>query len=98
MCGLTATPLPESGRGDLIALCPGLQWEALMIIDLHSWEAGYAEGRLGRPSQCPDNLDKLSYSSGYCEGRAVRAGMFKKKAPLTLRPGGNPAAAATQSF
>jgi hypothetical protein len=22
MCGLTATPLPESGRGDLIALCP----------------------------------------------------------------------------
>ena len=59
---------------------------ALMIIDLHSWEAGYAEGRLGRPSQCPDNLDKLSYSSGYCEGCAVRAGMFKKTPRLRYVP------------
>ena len=59
---------------------------APMIIDLHSWEGGYADGKLGRPSQCPDNLDKLSYSSGYCEGRAVRAGMFKKTPRLRYVP------------
>jgi len=39
-------------------------------IDLDSWEAGYADGRSGRPPQCPDNLDSFSYSSGYREGRA----------------------------
>jgi hypothetical protein len=57
-----------------------------MIIDLYSWEAGYAEGRLGRPLQCPDSLDKLSYSSGYCEGRAVRAGTFRKAPRLRYVP------------
>jgi hypothetical protein len=59
---------------------------ALMIIDLYSWEAGYAEGRRGRPSQCPDNLDKLSYSSGYCEGRAVRVGTSRKTPRLRYGP------------
>ena len=49
-----------------------------MIIDLDSWEKGYADGKLGRPSQCPDNLDGLSYSSGYCEGRAVNAGVPRR--------------------
>jgi hypothetical protein len=42
-------------------------------IDLDSWEAGYADGRSGRPHQCPDNLDSFSYSSGYWVGRASRA-------------------------
>jgi hypothetical protein len=49
-----------------------------MIIDLDSWELGYADGQLGRPPQIPDNLDPFSYSSGYCEGRACGAGMRKK--------------------
>jgi hypothetical protein len=49
-----------------------------MIIDLDSWETGYADGQLGRPTRCPDNFDRFSYSSGYCEGRACRAGVRKK--------------------
>jgi hypothetical protein len=40
-----------------------------MIIDLDSWETGYADGQLGRPSQCPAGLDRFSYSGGYCQGR-----------------------------
>jgi len=39
-----------------------------MIIDLASWETGYADGQLCRPSQCPAHLDEFSYSSGYCQG------------------------------
>jgi hypothetical protein len=41
-----------------------------MIIDLDSWEAGYDDGLLGRPSQCVAGLDRFSYSSGYCQARA----------------------------
>jgi hypothetical protein len=59
---------------------------ALMIIDLHSWEAGYADGQLGRALQCPDNLDGLSYSSGYCEGRAAKAGKSRKAPRLRYVP------------
>jgi hypothetical protein len=36
-----------------------------MIVDLDSWEKGYADGQLGRASQCPTDLDPLSYSSGW---------------------------------
>ncbi len=39
-----------------------------MIIDLDSWEAGYADGRLGCGAACPENHDEVSYSSGYREG------------------------------
>jgi hypothetical protein len=45
-----------------------------MIVDLESWEAGYDDGLLGRPSQCTSGLDRFSYSSGYCQARACRAG------------------------
>ena len=45
-----------------------------MIIDLESWEIGYSDGQLGRPSECPGDCDQVSYSSGYREGRAARAG------------------------
>jgi hypothetical protein len=45
-----------------------------MIIDLDSWEAGYDDGLLGRPSQCMPGLDRFSYSSGYFQARACRAG------------------------
>jgi hypothetical protein len=46
-----------------------------MIIDLDSWEAGYDDGLLGRPSQCVPDLDRFSYSSGYFQARACcRAG------------------------
>src|SRR5262245_28230717 len=45
-----------------------------MIIYLDSWEAGYGDGLLGRPSQCTDGLDRFSYSSGYVQARASRAG------------------------
>jgi hypothetical protein len=45
-----------------------------MIIDLDSWEAGYDDGLLGRPSQCMPDLDRVSYSSGYFQARACRAG------------------------
>jgi hypothetical protein len=43
-------------------------------IDLDSWEVGYADGQVSRPSQCPANLDSFSYSTGYCEGRACHVG------------------------
>jgi hypothetical protein len=45
-----------------------------MIIDLDSWEAGYADGLRGRPSQCTPALDRFSYSSGYFQARASSAG------------------------
>jgi hypothetical protein len=51
-----------------------------MIIDLDSWEAGYADGELGRSFQCPPERDLASYSSGYREGRAYRSGV-RRKAP-----------------
>ena len=56
---------------------------AQMIIDLDSWEAGYADGRLGCGPACPENRDEVSYSSGYREGRATRAGVRMK--PPRLR-------------
>jgi hypothetical protein len=46
----------------------------IMIVDLESWEAGYDDGLLGRPSQCTPGLDRFSYSSGYCQASACRAG------------------------
>jgi len=44
-----------------------------MIVDLDSWEAGYDDGLLGRPSQCTPGLDRFSYSSGYVQAHACRA-------------------------
>ena len=41
-----------------------------MIVDLESWEVGYDDGFLGRPSQCTPGLDGFSYSSGYFQARA----------------------------
>jgi hypothetical protein len=41
-----------------------------MIIDLDSWEMGYADGQNGHASQRGVDLDPLSYSSGYVQGRA----------------------------
>jgi hypothetical protein len=45
-----------------------------MIIDLQSWEAGFDDGLLGRPSQCVPGLDGFSYSSGYHQARTCHAG------------------------
>jgi len=45
-----------------------------MIVDPESWEAGYDDGLLGRPSRCTPGLDRFSYSSGYVQARACRAG------------------------
>jgi len=56
---------------------------AHMIIDLDSWEAGYADGRLVCGPACPEHHDEVSYSSGYREGRATRAGARMK--PPRLR-------------
>jgi hypothetical protein len=41
-----------------------------MIIDLDSWEEGYGDGLVGRPSRCTPGLDHFSYSSGYSQARA----------------------------
>jgi hypothetical protein len=61
-----------------------------MIVDLDSWEAGYGDGLLGRPSQRLPALDWFSYSSGYLQARARRAGTredFRRRAtrPSTHR-------------
>jgi hypothetical protein len=45
-----------------------------MIIDLESWEAGYADGKRGRTAACPADRDQVSYSSGHREGHAARTG------------------------
>jgi hypothetical protein len=56
-----------------------------MIIDLDSWEMGYADGQHGRPSERRADLDPFSYSSGYAQGRAQELGhprsSRKQKAP-----------------
>jgi len=54
-----------------------------MIVDLDSWEAGYGDGLLGRPSQRLPALDWFSYSSGYFQARAYRYGT--KEAPRYAR-------------
>ena len=55
-----------------------------MVIDLDSWEAGYADGRLANRAKCPSNCDALSYSSGYREGVACRT--EKQEATRRRRP------------
>jgi hypothetical protein len=62
----------------LIAFAPRwFLWESQMVIDLDSWESGYADGRFGRRPRCPVCLDQRSYSSGYDVGRAVNAGLCR---------------------
>jgi hypothetical protein len=41
-----------------------------MTIDFESWDAGYVDGQIGRPSHCPINLERFSYLIGYRERRA----------------------------
>ena len=41
-----------------------------MVIDLDSWEMGYADGQNGHGFQRRVDVDPLSYSSGYVQGRA----------------------------
>ena len=57
-----------------------------MIVDLDSWEAGYGDGLLGRPSQRLPALDWFSYSSGYLQARARRAGTREDFRPRATRP------------
>jgi len=39
-----------------------------MMIDFEGWDVGYADARNGEPSQCPTNVDPISYLNGYREG------------------------------
>jgi len=50
-------------------LPPFWGWRGPMIIDLDSWEMGYADGLNGHPSRPQADLDPFSYSSGYVQGR-----------------------------
>jgi hypothetical protein len=59
----------------------------IINIDLDSWEVGYADGHFGRLSQCPANLDSVSYSSGYYEGRACHTGTDRNQS--ARRPASN---------
>ena len=38
------------------------------MIDFEGWDMGYADARNGQPSQCPPNVDPISYLGGYREG------------------------------
>jgi hypothetical protein len=62
----------------------GLDKGGKMVVELESWEAGYDDGLLGRPSQCTQGLDQFSYSSGYGQGHACRASA--PEAPRYTRP------------
>jgi hypothetical protein len=55
-----------------------------MTIDFESWDAGYVDGQVGRPSHCPANLDRFSYLIGYREGRAYQ---MENQAAHTAAPG-----------
>jgi hypothetical protein len=61
----------------------GLGMGVNMIIDLDSWESGYADGRLGRAASCPPGFDPVSYASGYREAQAYLAGYRQR--PTRLR-------------
>jgi hypothetical protein len=39
-----------------------------VMIDFEGWDMGYADARNGQPSQCPPNVDPISYLGGYREG------------------------------
>ena len=56
-----------------------------MIINLESWETGYADGHLGRPYDCLPELDVASYSIGFRAGCACRDGV-RKEAPRLRYP------------
>jgi hypothetical protein len=49
-CDWMATPAQEFGHDHHIQSCLCEKGEQ-MIVDLDSWEAGYGDGLLGRPSQ-----------------------------------------------
>ena len=59
-----ATGIWSSSASLVIKHC----WGAKMMIDFEGWDVGYADARNGQPSQCPTNVDPISYLSGYCEG------------------------------
>ena len=67
-CGPITTHPPKFGLCDHVGLRLTFGDGCKMIIDLDSWETGYADGQLSRPSRCPADLDQFSYSSGYCQG------------------------------
>jgi hypothetical protein len=56
-----------------------------MIIDLESWEAGYEDGLVGRPSRRAPGLDQLSYSGGYFQACSCRAGTHEDSQPHETR-------------
>jgi hypothetical protein len=56
-----------------------------MIIDLESWEAGYDDGLVGRPSQCAPGLDQFSYSGGYLQACSCRTGTHEDPQPHDTR-------------
>jgi len=85
-----ATGAQEFGHDHHIQSRPARKAGSKMIVDLDSWEAGYGDGLLGRPSQHMPALDWFSYSSGYLQARARRAGTredFRRRAarPSTQR-------------
>jgi hypothetical protein len=50
-----------------------------MIIDLESWETGYDDGLVGRPSQCAPGLDQFPYSG--LQACSCRAGTHEDPQP-----------------
>jgi hypothetical protein len=89
-CDWMATGEQEFGHDHHIQSSPARKASNQMIVDLDSWEAGYGDGLLGRPSQRLPALDWFSYSSGYLQARARRAGTredFRRRAtrPSTHR-------------
>jgi hypothetical protein len=49
-----------------------------MIMDLDSWEAGYADGQLDRSFECRGGLDALSYAAGYRAASAYVAAKSRR--------------------
>jgi len=80
----------NGARRDRIRACKsasGGRGFSMKVIDLDSWETGYADGELGRAIQCPIGCDchRLSYLIGYRAGRESRAGA-RRKAPRLRYP------------
>src|SRR5262249_31228249 len=77
---------------DGIQSCPSAE-AAQMILDLDSWEAGYYDALLGRPSQCTASLERVSSARGYSQPQAYGAevqGAFRLRYPKRSRAGSAP--------
>jgi hypothetical protein len=58
-------------------------WGATMQIDLDTWELGYADGKFGRPLQCPANLDSFRIPAAIARAARILRHAYESTCPQT---------------